>query len=230
MGWLGLLKVVQEAGTGCLPSYGIGSQTKVPQDPGRKDLPHRVGGAPTSLKDTWSANRFAPSSQGGHPGGHAPAPLPPSTPPAESAVKDTGLSPCVAAWLGAGVNSGCPSPSGPPRACSELPSHCPPGDSGEHRQRAPPGAEKGHSRMQREDPAHVPLPGQQLWMGSLRAAVTPPTCCPKDSSPRGTVCCSTYCMHPAGLCSGSTYCVHPAGTQRLPCEARTGRWGPKGER
>lgn len=202
MGWLGLFRVVQEAGTGCLPSYGIGSQTKVPQDPGRKDLPHRVGGAPTSLKGTWSANRFAPSSQGGHPGGHAPAPLPPPLrPSAESA----------------GVNSGYPSPSGPPRACSELPSHCPPGGSGEHHRRAPPGAEKGHSRMQREDPAHVPLPGQQLWMGWLRAAVTPPTCCPKDSGPRGTVCCSTYC-------------VHPAGTQCLPCEARTGRWGLKGER
>lgn len=184
-----------------------------PSGPREKGSATQSGRGSHILKGHMECKQVCPFQPGGDT--REATPLPPSLrPSAESA----------------GVNSGYPSPSGPPRACSELPSHCPPGGSGEHRRRAPPGAEKGHSRMQREDPAHVPLPGQQLCMGWPRAAVTPPTCCPKDSGPRGTVCCSTYCVHPAGLCSGSTYCVHPAGTQCPPCEARTGRWGLKGER
>ena len=46
MGWLGLH--LQGAGRGHVPHPQ--SRMWVPQDTGRKDLPHRVGGTPTSLK------------------------------------------------------------------------------------------------------------------------------------------------------------------------------------
>lgn len=77
-----------------------------------------------------------------------------------------------------------PAVSSPAIACQGTP--------GEHRQRGA-GAEKGHGRRAREDPAHLPhlptwgsLSGQQLRVGSLRAvSLAPPSCSQRAWVPAG---------------------------------------------